>query len=76
MDIKWTYYNNMKIPEDILDLEKDSDWELDHIIPIYEGGTSTLDNCQILLSKVNQMKGKLLQNEFINLCKIISENNQ
>ena len=22
MDIKWTYWNNMKIPEDILDLEK------------------------------------------------------
>ena len=22
IDIKWTYYNNMKIPEDILDLEK------------------------------------------------------
>lgn len=22
MDIKWSYYNNMKIPEDILDLEK------------------------------------------------------
>ena len=22
IDIKWSYYNNMKIPEDILDLEK------------------------------------------------------
>ena len=22
MDIKWTYYNNMKIPEDVLNLEE------------------------------------------------------
>ena len=31
--------------------------EYDHIFPYSKGGTSTLDNCQILQTKINRLKG-------------------
>lgn len=43
-------------------------YSLDHIIPVARGGTSTIDNCQVLLSEVNQMKNQLMKDELFALC--------
>lgn len=55
----------------IINLEKDTNWDLDHIISKHEGGDNSLNNCQILLRDVNQMKHKLSEEQLIEYCKDI-----
>ena len=43
--------------------------ELDHIIPRTRGGKDTLENAQWLCSEANQAKRKMLDSEFIELCR-------
>jgi 5-methylcytosine-specific restriction endonuclease McrA len=42
---------------------------LDHIVPCSCGGTNTVENAQIVLSVVNQAKGTMTSDEFIQLCR-------
>lgn len=58
-----------------INLETDRNWDLDHIIPNSKGGDGSLENCQILLSSINRMKGDLIQDELIKYCKLIVDNN-
>lgn len=47
--------------------------ELDHIIPVSKGGTNLIANLQVTHKKVNRMKGSMTNEEFIELCRMISE---
>lgn len=47
--------------------------ELDHIIPLAEGGDHVMSNVQLLCRDVNRMKGTLNQSEFVNMCRRIVE---
>jgi 5-methylcytosine-specific restriction endonuclease McrA len=42
---------------------------LDHKIPLSQGGTSDLDNLEIILLQVNAAKGSMTRDEFIALCR-------
>jgi 5-methylcytosine-specific restriction endonuclease McrA len=50
-------------------------YEFDHIIPRSRGGQNTLDNLGIASKKANQSKNSMTVDEYINLCKMILENN-
>jgi 5-methylcytosine-specific restriction endonuclease McrA len=54
-------------------------WELrpetatvDHIKPLARGGTNTLDNIQIVHGDANRAKGVMTQEEFLALCKAVT----
>lgn len=49
-------------------LVKDNNYALDHKIPRSRGGSNHLDNLGILHRTVNQMKGNLMKEEFIEWC--------
>jgi len=42
---------------------------LDHIVPRARGGISTIGNAQVVLAVVNQAKGTMTAEEFIQLCR-------
>jgi len=52
-----------------IDFNKPETYEYDHIQPISRGGDNTLSNLQILCPEANQAKGRLTDQEFIELCK-------
>ncbi len=52
-----------------LDLTKSSTFSLDHKIPSSKGGDNSLENLGLCSWKVNQAKGDLSPQEFIELCK-------
>lgn len=58
-----------------INLEENTTYELDHIIPVCKGGDSSLENLGILYKQVNQMKGGLTNEELINWCKKILQHN-
>lgn len=52
------------------------DAHLDHIIPKARGGKDELANYQWVLRSVNLMKGKMLESEFLSLCRQIVEHKE
>jgi len=52
-----------------IDFYKPETYEYDHIQPISRGGDNTLNNLQLLCPEANQAKGRLTDQEFIELCK-------
>lgn len=57
-----------------IDYNDPSTYELDHVIPCAQGGSSSLDNLQLLNPIINRMKFTLTNEEFIETCKLISKN--
>jgi len=47
--------------------------ELDHIVPVSEGGTNDINNLQWLHYSVNRMKGTMSQDEFLLICRRVTE---
>lgn len=50
--------------------------ELDHIIPKTRGGGHIIENLRWLVKDVNRLKRNYLDNEFLSLCKQITEHTQ
>jgi len=46
---------------------------IDHIIPISKGGTNDIENLQWVTERINRIKNDMDHDEFISLCKYISE---
>ena len=42
---------------------------LDHVSPRHAGGEHVIENCQIVIREANAAKGKMLQEEFLRLCR-------
>ena len=51
-----------------IDLMNSKSYQLDHIVPRSKGGSSNLDNCQLLCKEANQAKHDLSLEDFIQLC--------
>lgn len=47
---------------------------LDHIVPVTEGGGHDIGNLQVLHRDVNRMKGQLSNEEFVRWCCLIAHN--
>ena len=50
-----------------MDLAPES-FELDHIIPMEDGGKDTIDNLQFVHPLVNRAKGTMPQSQFVAMC--------
>jgi hypothetical protein len=60
---------------DIIDLNKTSSYNFDHIIPRSRGGESSLENLGLCTKEVNFSKRDMTPDEYINLCKKVLEHN-
>jgi 5-methylcytosine-specific restriction endonuclease McrA len=58
---------------DTLDWKDPGKYQYDHITPKSRGGEDTLENLQIISVNANQAKGSMTHDEFIDLCKKVSE---
>ena len=47
--------------------------ELDHIVPLTNGGDHVMQNIQIVDVRINRMKGTMSNDEFIDLCVKVAE---
>jgi|688.fasta_scaffold270557_2 hypothetical protein len=47
--------------------------QLDHIVPLSNGGTNDIENLQWLDARVNKAKGTMSQAEFIKMCKQVAQ---
>ena len=48
------------------------DAELDHIIPIANGGDNAIENIQIVTKQINRMKGSMDNEQFVEMCKRVA----
>ena len=46
---------------------------LDHILPVANGGTHLIENLQVLDERINRMKNTLSNDEFIDLCRKVTQ---
>lgn len=58
-----------------IDYRNPDTYQLDHIISVHKGGSSELDNLQLINPTINQMKTFLSIDEFINLCEMVCSYN-
>lgn len=59
-----------------IDINKPKTYELDHIIPVSRGGDSSLANLGICTKAANRAKGNMTPEEFISLCKSVTNHNK
>lgn len=57
-----------------INLENFETYEFDHLLPVSKDGDNSIDNLQILSKEINQMKGGLTNEQLINNCIEILEN--
>lgn len=58
-----------------IDLSKPDTYQLDHIIPISRGGTSTIENMGLTIKDANQAKRGMTNEELFDLCASIIAHN-
>lgn len=58
-----------------IDITKTSTYSFDHIIPSTRGGDNSIDNLGICTKQANMAKTDMTLDEFINLCKLVLQNN-
>ena len=46
---------------------------MDHVVPVSRGGALGVENVQWVSIRVNKMKGDMLPDQFLSLCKAIVE---
>ena len=51
------------------------DAALDHIVPVCNGGGHTIDNLQVVHVIINRMKGKMSNEDFIEMCNLVAKSN-
>lgn len=56
-----------------IDYKNAKTYHLEHKIPMYSGGLSTIDNLELAIPMANQMKSNLSMDEFIAMCKKIAK---
>lgn len=56
-----------------IDLTKD-DYQLDHKIPVSQGGSNSIDNLGIACPQANLSKSDMTVDEYLSLCKEVLEN--
>jgi len=49
------------------------DCDLDHIVPVSDGGSHTIDNVQFVCQRANRSKGTMSNDEFIGMCKQVAK---
>lgn len=49
-----------------------SNCELDHIIPLDDGGTSSIENLQWMNKEINRMKGTMSMKRFVAICRRVA----
>jgi len=49
-----------------------TNFALDHVVPVVEGGDFTADNSQLVLKTVNRAKNTMSQAEFIKMCRQVA----
>ena len=54
-----------------IDLEPETA-ELDHVVPVSDGGNHSIANLQVLHKAVNRMKGAMSNDEFVRWCKMVA----
>jgi 5-methylcytosine-specific restriction endonuclease McrA len=57
-----------------IDLEPETA-ELDHVVPVSDGGNHSITNLQVLHKAVNRMKGAMSNDEFVRWCKMVAGSN-
>jgi len=58
-----------------VDYNDANSYQLDHIIPVSNGGESTIENLQIIHPIINKMKSDISVDTFISMCKKVSSFN-
>ena len=49
------------------------EFEIDHIVPMVDGGTNKASNLQCVHPLVNRAKGTMSNTQFIEMCKAVAE---
>lgn len=74
---KFGRYTKCYLTGEDIDLFQKRTYEFDHIVPVSNGGNSSLENLGITKPEANYAKGKLSLEEFYNLCrKVIKYNTE
>ena len=57
-----------------IDFQDINSWQIDHVIPLSKGGTTSLDNIRPVIKLANFSKSSMLIEEYITLCKDVLTN--
>ncbi len=49
---------------------------LDHVVPLSQGGSHAIENCQVVRADVNRAKGTMNNEEFIGVCRAVVSHSQ
>lgn len=55
-----------------IDFQDSRTYELDHIVPVCDGGSGNLDNMQLVRPEINMMKACLHEETFVRLCGLVA----
>lgn len=59
----------------MINIEETRSYHFDHIVPRSRGGNNSLENLGIATKEANNAKNDMTEEEFIDLCKRVLQNN-